>query len=509
MPPEGRRGATTRGSGRRCRRAGSRGGKGGPVTPEEAARAVLDAGESADGLAALPGADLVQWKRGRAVLRMRCGDRRVFVKRFAPSRGEEGRAETDALRRLAVTGVPVASLLAVAEGERGARALVLEDAGPGLDEVAALEGARPEKLRFRLSRAARTVHALHGAGFTFPDLLARHLRVGADGEVRLIDVARLRGPGRTNAAKRAVDLGALFGTLPRLAVPERARLRFFREIACDLTRGERRSLALRTVKETRKTRLRTRNRRGLVEFAPAALGVLTGLAPGAAGFEFWFEGEPGKRLRRLPDRENRRLEVDGRVFFLKRHFRRSRAGVRELEAALEFRRAGAPAALPAAYGEDFDRGSFWLAEQAPGEPLDDLLSGGGVPAAARRELARLLGRHAARLRRAGLFHRDLYLNHWIGRWTREGGWELALIDLQRAGRTGLRAERWFVKDAAQLWHSARRTPLTRTDGMRFLRACFSVARLGPREKTFARRVLRKSASMAARRPRTPTSDGAA
>jgi hypothetical protein len=473
--------------------------------PAAAARAVLEAGEDQASLRAVPGFELVQWKEGRAVLRGRAGDRAVFVKRFAGSRAAEGRAEAEAYRRLAVTGVPAAALLAdLSDG--GARALVLEDAGPGLDEVVALEGCMPAKLRARLSRAARTVRALHGAGFTFPDLLARHLRVGPDGEVRLIDTARLRGPGRTLPAARAVDLGAFLGTLPRLAVPERARVRFFREAAADLPAADRRALARRVVRETAKTRIRSRNRRGLVEVDPARRAALEAAVPGAPRFEAFFGGEAGERLRRLPDRENRRLESGGVVYHIKIQFKGSRAAAEELEGALAFRRAGVPAALPAAWGEDDGRGSFWLAAAAPGEPLDDLLAReGAVPAAARRDLARILGAHAGRLRRAGLFHRDLYLNHWIGRPAAARGWDLALIDLQRWGRTGLRSERWFVKDAAALLHSARGTPFTRTDGVRFLRACFSIPRLDRRAKSFARAVVRKAARMAAHRPRTPVS----
>jgi hypothetical protein len=471
---------------------------------EAAARAVLGAGEGEGALRALEGFALVQWKEGRAVLLGRDGERAVFLKRFARSRAAEGREEAAAYRRLAVTGVPAAALLADVESG-GARVLVVEDAGPGLDEVLALEGGMPAKLRARLSKAARTVRSLHGAGFAFPDLLARHLRVGADGEVRLIDVARLRGPGRARPLARAVDLGALFGTLPRLAVPERARLRFFREAAGDLPAGDRRALARRAAREAAKTRNRSRNRRGLVEVDPARRAAIEAAIPGAPRFEAFFEGEPGKRLRRLRDRENRRVESGGEVYHLKIHFDGSRAAAGELEGALAFRRAGVPAALPAAWGEDVDRGSFWCAAAAPGEPLDALLARrSAVPARARRELARILGAHAGRLRRAGLFHRDFYLNHWIGRWTPAGGWELALIDLQRWGRTGLRSERWFVKDAAALWHSSRGTHLSRTDAVRFLRSCFGIPRLDRRAKSFARDVVRKAARMAAHAPRTPT-----
>lgn len=473
--------------------------------PAASARAVLEAGATAEALRALPGMELVQWKEERAVLRGRAGDRPVFVKRFARSRLAEGRGEAEAYRRLAVTGVPAAELLATEEAG-GALALVLADAGPGLDEVALLEGTMPAKLRARLSRAARTIRALHGAGFRFPDLLARHLRVGADGEVRLIDTARLRGPGRTAPLRRAVDLGALFGTLPRLAVPERARLRLFREAAGDLGPADRRALARRVAREAAKTRGRSRNRRGSVDADPRHVDALGDMSHGVIRFDALFGGDVGERLRRLEDRENRRAEARGQVYYLKRHFRGSRAAVEELEGTLAFRRAGVPAALPAAVGEDAGRGSFWIAAAAPGEPLDDLLARpGAVPPSARCELARLLGAHAGRLRRAGLFHRDLYLNHWIGRWTPSRGWELALVDLQRWGRTGLRSERWFVKDAAALLHSARRTGLTRADGVRFLRACFGIPRLDRRAKSFARAVVRKAARMAAHRPRTPVS----
>jgi tRNA A-37 threonylcarbamoyl transferase component Bud32 len=443
-----------------------------------AARAVIASSDDPDSLRALPGFHLVQWKEGRAVLLGRLGDRAVFVKRFSRSRAKEGRAEAEAYGRLAAAGVPAAALLADVE-EKGVRALVLEDAGPGLDEVAALEGNLPAKLRLRLAKAASTVRTLHAAGFRFPDLLARHLRVGADGEVRLIDLARLSMRG-----DRAVDLGAFFGTLPRLAVPERARLRFFAEATADLS--DRRPLARKVIRETAKTRNRSRNRRHLLEIDPAHRDAL-GPLPLA-------DGNPGERLRQLKDRENRRITAGGAVYFMKRHFAGSDAAITELEGALAFRRAGVPAALPAAYGA-----SFWVAAAAPGMPLDEQK----LPD--RAALARVLGGHAGRMRRAGIFHRDFYLNHWIGRWSREKGWELTLIDLQRWGRIGLRSERWFVKDAAALWHSARRTAFTRTDAVRFLRACFGIPRLDRRAKSFAKAVVRKSAAMARHRPRTPVS----
>jgi hypothetical protein len=458
-----------------------------------------------EALAAERGGAIVQRKDGRAVARIPAAGGAVWVKWFGRRRLAEGRAEARAYRTLHACGVPAAPLLAVEEAADGL-ALALGDAGPGLDAVLLLEGHLAGKLRERLRRAARTVRALHAAGLRLPDLLARHLRVGADGEARIIDPARLAGPGVAGAKGRARDLGALLATLPRPAVPERARLRLFREGASDLPRAERRRLAAAVAREAARDRALRRRRRGRVEWDPAHLPALRALVGDPASFDAWFEGEIGVRLRRLPDRENRRAEAGGRAFFLKRHFDGSRAGPAELEAALRFRRAGVPAALPAAWGEDHGRGSFWLAASAPGEPLDDLLRRGAVPAAARRDLARLLGTYAGRLRRAGLRHRDLYCNHWIGRWSAAGGWELSLIDLQRAGPVGLLRERRLVKDAAALWASAPRPPVTRTDAVRFLRAYAGrPGRLDAAMRRFAGRVARRAASDAARAPRTPVS----
>ena len=58
-----------------------------------------------------------------------------------------------------------------------------------------------------------------------------------------------------------------------------------------------------------------------------------------------------------------------------------------------------------------------------------------------------------------------------------------------------------VKDAAALWHSAPRPPVTNTDAVRFLRTYFGVAKLGAREKAFAAKVAGKAARIGARAAR--------
>ena len=62
-------------------------------------------------------------------------------------------------------------------------------------------------------------------------------------------------------------------------------------------------------------------------------------------------------------------------------------------------------------------------------------------------------------------------------------------------------KRWFVKDAAALWHGLPKPPVTRTDAVRWLREYFRIPKLDGRAKRFARRVAAKEARIAARQKR--------
>ena len=75
--------------------------------------------------------------------------------------------------------------------------------------------------------------------------------------------------------------------------------------------------------------------------------------------------------------------------------------------------------------------------------------------------------------------------------------EIRLIDLTRAGLAPFPKERWFVKDAAQLWHGLPKPPVTRTDAVRWLREYFRVPKLTREAKRFARKVAAKERSIAA------------
>ncbi|GIW72395.1 MAG: hypothetical protein KatS3mg102_1937 [Planctomycetota bacterium] len=145
----------------------------------------------------------------------------------------------------------------------------------------------------------------------------------------------------------------------------------------------------------------------------------------------------------------------------------------------------------------------------PGEPLSEALPRLGAQARGpatpshrrRRRLARTLGQLVARMHAAGIFHRDLYLDHLL--WD-EPGEQLALIDLARARPRWLRRRRWRIKDLAALWASAAAIA-TRTDALAFLRAYLGLpprgraARLDRRARRLVRATARKAERIRRRR----------
>lgn len=157
-----------------------------------------------------------------------------------------------------------------------------------------------------------------------------------------------------------------------------------------------------------------------------------------------------------------------------------------------FRRAGMRTMRAFVLGEDVSLGSTIWVERSPGVPLDDLLREGDVDHRTRREIVLEAAGILSRMRRLEMHHRDMYACHLIADANAPAGERLTVIDLQRARRKrGLR-RRWYVKDAAELLHSAPMPPVTRTDLARFLRRYFGVSKLGSPEKTFARRVSSKA-----------------
>jgi hypothetical protein len=106
------------------------------------------------------------------------------------------------------------------------------------------------------------------------------------------------------------------------------------------------------------------------------------------------------------------------------------------------------------------------------------------------------------MRASGLRHRDAYPCHlFAARTDTPLRFDLRLIDLTRAGEAPFPKERWFVKDAAALWHGIPKPPVTRTDAVRWLREYFRIPRLTREAKRFARRVAAKERRIAARSAR--------
>jgi heptose I phosphotransferase len=221
----------------------------------------------------------------------------------------------------------------------------------------------------------------------------------------------------------------------------------------------------------------------------------------------FLEFAGGEVVRSIGTRETRRVSLDGsdgiEVVYLKRHdaprwrdrikpllhLARPIHGARpEWEAILQFAALGLPTMTPIAFGEQGSR-SFLVTqalpascnlleyverrvgcahhalEQSVGKNNSSPLGGHSPP----YELRDLIARVAAITRRmhdAGLHHQDLYLNHLLlcdG--TREA--DVRVIDLGRVRQRKKLANRWIIKDLAQLNFSARGLPCR--ERLRFLR----------------------------------------
>jgi heptose I phosphotransferase len=130
------------------------------------------------------------------------------------------------------------------------------------------------------------------------------------------------------------------------------------------------------------------------------------------------------------------------------------------------------------------------------EALPDLARG-LTPAAfsrLKREIAIEMAAITARLHRARLFHKDLYLCHFfIETEPREqAGARLALIDLHRLGRHGVTAFRWRWKDLGQLLFSTLdESHITDRDRLRFWRHYRK--KMGLRSESLERAMIRAKA----------------
>lgn len=236
---------------------------------------------------------------------------------------------------------------------------------------------------------------------------------------------------------------------------------------------------------------------------------------------FSFKGGESLTKKSLAAHRSRvRFEIDQphRTLFLKRydsppissqltnwisHRRRASSSWPDFAAARQLQQMAIAAPKTIAYGEQwgvlFEKRSFIITEQIPdAEALERRLPscfasvGTQEGLRDRRHFIRQLADFIKRFHDTGYRHRDLYLSHIF----QSGSGKLYLIDLARCFRPALFAERFRVKDITQLYYSAPATHFSATDRLRFYLAYGGCRKLGPQDKAFIRRVLKKANRMA-------------
>jgi tRNA A-37 threonylcarbamoyl transferase component Bud32 len=407
------------------------------------------------------------------------------------------------IQRLAAAGIPVADPVAWgrAAGPEGPRTLLAVREVRGLSLASWLDrltpgGAEPHPHSVAQVAAAvgKAVRRLHDAGYSFPDLYAKHVFLeDAGGEaprVVLIDVSRLR---RYTPWRGAADLAALHATTQVPHVRKEDRLLVLRAyLGRGAAEGDIERLA-RRVKSRRAGTRRIAGRGRDPHLMPARRVAPPGMVPlaeerfstvdggrlrvneafrpalEAAGLStlgalMAFEG--GETYRVGPGRRTVRAELAdaagaARVVYIKRHdrvpwqtkIRRMLSlgepiSVAEHEARnlVRLMDAGIPTVRCAAVGWEFTNGgrgerSCLVTEELAGAVQADVYcerqfgsAGDRGKTAARRRWIRALGRLARQFHGSGFVHRDFYLCHVLVRLVGADDCVLHLIDLQRMMR---------------------------------------------------------------------------
>jgi hypothetical protein len=172
----------------------------------------------------------------------------------------------------------------------------------------------------------------------------------------------------------------------------------------------------------------------------------------------------------------------------------------DLDASKKLSAAGINTPRAVCYGEQrglvFEKRSFIITEQIPGESLERLLppcfdGDTNENLKERRKFVGSLAEFARRVHATGYCHRDFYFAHIF-----HHNGEFYLIDLQRAFKPLLLSKRYRIKDIAQLSYSAAKKHFTRTDRMRFYLKYAGKTRLDQKDKLFILAVLKKMLQMA-------------
>lgn len=208
-------------------------------------------------------------------------------------------------------------------------------------------------------------------------------------------------------------------------------------------------------------------------------------------------GVTGDDFREVKSRRTTRFELEGKGYFIKRHFgigvkeylkdifqlKKPVTGAgQEFDALNLLREKGIPTMTVAAFGSrktgSVREKSFLITQELVCvTSLEDfcLARGKNLELPLRRNLIRSLAESAGKMHRAGVNHRDCYICHFLldRKKLEEGKYILYVIDLHRAQIRKKVPERYLVKDLAGLCFSALScTSLTRHDVYCFLEAYF-------------------------------------
>ncbi len=184
------------------------------------------------------------------------------------------------------------------------------------------------------------------------------------------------------------------------------------------------------------------------------------------------------------------------------HRRRISCALCDFEPAQKLAAAGVNTPKSVACGQQwgifFEKRSFIITEKIPrAESIERKLPACFTAAAAvenlrlRRDFIARLAAFIKKFHQTGFRHRDLYFSHIF--YGDEG--KFYLIDLARVFKPGLFAERFRIKDIAQIYYSAPAAYFSRTDRLRFYRALTGRRKLTGKDKIFISKVIKKAKRM--------------
>lgn len=202
----------------------------------------------------------------------------------------------------------------------------------------------------------------------------------------------------------------------------------------------------------------------------------------------------GEVFRDVPGRRTLRVEIAGKVYFVKLHYgvgwpeivknwlllKRPVIGAEnEYLACRDLAEAGIAAPVPAAYaqgpGSMAARRSFVLCDALGGftslEDVTDAWPQTPPSPILRRRMLYAVARFAKRFHDHGFIHRDFYICHLLAddAALAQGRFQLAVLDLHRARRFTDIPQRWRKRDLAALLFSTLDLGYSQRDWLRFVR----------------------------------------